>query len=708
MDSVGNASWLPPVILETVSDMNLSHWFLPGVLAGWLPVMAAEPPPVTWRESAKTFFLDNGLLSVRIEKSSGDVFSIRYRGQELLAQTSEGGALGGYWSAVGRIQIGSERLATVRIDPATNGGDRVEVACQFRNPPGQSNAPLDVEVRYALGRGESGLYTYLIWTHRPGYPAFGVAEARFCAKLNPDVFDFMTIDAARRRIMPTPEDWDRGAPLNLSEARRMTTGRYVGQAEHKYGYSAVIHEIPAYGWSSTKHQLGLWFVNPSFEYMAGGPTKVELTGHLDVNRGGTPTLLNMWLGSHYGGSSLAVAAGESWSKVVGPFLIYCNSTNGAARRTSGDAVDAGQHDLWQDALAQARREARRWPYEWVQDVDYPRAAGRGAVSGRVTVRDPFDSQLRWSNMWVGVTAPDYVPSGGRPGMGAAPLRATNAGERVIGRGGFPVMVDWQRDAKYYQFWTPADAEGRFYIPQVRPGRYTLRVFADGIIGEAAQEGVQVHAGQTNQLGGVRWQPVRFGRTLWQIGVPDRTAREFRNGDRYWQWGQYFNYPREFPNDVNFIIGRSDWRRDWNYVQPPRIETGAVTPVSEADELEDSPQLPARLGRDAIRPTTWTIQFDHPRALRGRATLRLAFCGTHQGCNVVVGVNGTEIGETGLLPSTSAMQRDGIRAFWIEKCLSFDAALLRRGQNRITLHSPAQTWSQGVMYDCVRLEVDERP
>jgi rhamnogalacturonan endolyase len=217
----------------------------------------------------------------------------------------------------------------------------------------------------------------------------------------------------------------------------------------------------------------------------------------------------------------------------------------------------------------------------------------------------------------------------------------------------------------------------------------------------------VSAGKSNELGTVRWQPARFGRTLWQIGVPDRTAREFRHGDHYWQWGLYFNYPREFPNDVNFFVGKSDWRKDWNYVQPPRIESSNVSPVSEADEETERPQLPARLGRDSVRSSIWSINFDLPRAVKGRATLRLAFCGTHQGCNVAVTANGVEIGETGTLPSTSAMQRDGIRAFWIEKCLSFDASYLRRGSNTIQLHSRAQSWSQGVMYDCVRLELDDR-
>lgn len=58
--------------------------------------------PVTLGESNMTFFRDNPILSARIEKSSGEVFSIRYQGRELLAQKSPGGALGGYRSSVSR------------------------------------------------------------------------------------------------------------------------------------------------------------------------------------------------------------------------------------------------------------------------------------------------------------------------------------------------------------------------------------------------------------------------------------------------------------------------------------------------------------------------------------------------------------------------------------------------------------------------------
>jgi rhamnogalacturonan endolyase len=182
-------------------------------------------------------------------------------------------------------------------------------------------------------------------------------------------------------------------------------------------------------------------------------------------------------------------------------------------------------------------------------------------------------------------------------------------------------------------------------------------------------------------------------------------REFRHGDHYWQWGLYFDYPKEFPHDVNFVVGKSDWRRDWNYVQPPRIESREVPMASEEDEQKETAAPPAARARN-ISSSTWSISFVMPERPQGKATLRLAFCGTHLGCHVEAFVNGNSIGDTGTLPSTSAMQRDGIRAYWIEKDLSFDATLLARGTNSVKLLSHANSWSQGVMYDCVRLELDE--
>jgi rhamnogalacturonan endolyase len=86
-------------------------------------------------------------------------------------------------------------------------------------------------------------------------------------------------------------------------------------------------------------------------------------------------LLDYWRGTHYGGSVLRIDAGEQWSKVVGPILMYVNA-------------GADPSAMYRDALAQAGREAARWPYDWVGGVDYPHKAERTTVSGRLTLADP--------------------------------------------------------------------------------------------------------------------------------------------------------------------------------------------------------------------------------------------------------------------------------------------------------------------------------
>ncbi len=45
---------------------------------------------------------------------------------------------------------------------------------------------------------------------RPSIPPRRSAKPASAAKLNGKVFDYMTIDANRRKVMPKPEDWDKG------------------------------------------------------------------------------------------------------------------------------------------------------------------------------------------------------------------------------------------------------------------------------------------------------------------------------------------------------------------------------------------------------------------------------------------------------------------------------------------------------------------
>ncbi len=111
--------------------------------------------------------------------------------------------------------------------------------------------------------------------------------------------------------------------------------------------------------------------------------------------------------------------------MIGPFLIYCNS--------------GADHDkLWKDALAKAAKEAERVALRLgsrrrLSDKEPARHGDRYDRS----LKDPLTPMSKVSNMLVGMTPQSAT---GRP-------------------------IDWQLDAKYYQFWVRADEQGQLYDPQ---------------------------------------------------------------------------------------------------------------------------------------------------------------------------------------------------------------------------------------------------
>ncbi len=74
----------------------------------------------------------------------------------------------------------------------------------------------------------------------------------------------------------------------------------------------------------------------------------------------------------------------------------------------------------------------------------------------------------------------------------------------------------------------------------------------------------------------------------------------------------------------------------------------------------------------------------------------------------VSVNGREVGEVAPLNATgdSSIVRHNIQGIWFERELSFNAILMKKGTNVIVLTIPAGPVNNGVIYDCVRLELDE--
>ena len=128
--------------------------------------------------------------------------------------------------------------------------------------------------------------------------------------------------------------------------------------------------------------------------------------------------------------------------------------------------------------------------------------------------------------------------------------------------------DWQTNFFDDQVWVRTSNDGTFSIANVLPGTYTLHVYCDGQIGEASVAGVRLDAGRKFDLGKVVWTPQSYGLFVWQLGYPDRSTAEFRHGDDATRWGRWALEQKEFPAGVNYLVGKADPQKDWNYAQFP--------------------------------------------------------------------------------------------------------------------------------------------
>ena len=695
-------------------------------MSAQLPAIVDSHDPkaaVTVTDNGRTWTLDNGIVKATIRKDSGSMASLLYRGVETM------GGNGGYWEQT--PQDAPQLTNTITIDPAINGGERAEVSIKGisggqtmlgRGAPG-GGTYCDMEIRYALGRGDSGIYVYAIFTHPPSYRASGVgAESRYITRLSQN-FDWITVDKDRNMLEAAPTDWGTGVVVHAKEQRIMSKGVYKNSVEHKYSYSGVQYKTPAYGWSSTKNHIGIWFINPTIEYLSGGPSKIELDDHFGDNNNPEPIILDYWVGGHYDtGARVSVAAGESWTRVVGPIFVYVNSldhpkTTSQAEldtlaATAGNpTVPASWHDnanaLWQDALNQAKQQNARWPFEWVNGVDYPHAGERGTVTGQIVLDDPMapkGTSKKFSSLTVGLTVPDT--------------------DKLL----------WIHNANGYQFWNDGTEDGKFTLTKVRPGTYTLHAFATGVLGDFAQTDITVVPGKTVDLGKLVWKPVRYGKQLWEIGYPDHTGDKFFKGDgaNNWLWGWNLRYALLFPNDITYTVGKSDYRKDWFFEEVPHatdlsfVNPAAKDPANQpfgwvkAESLQQYPQTNQH-GPWAIygngRTTVWTVKFNVAKAVHGSAYLRVALAGVNGlRDGLAVGLNGQSIGAIGdgttpdnaRLMTTNSIRYNADKGLNQQRTLKFDAAMLKPGENAMTFTVPGGDLQSGVVWDYLRLELDSNP
>ena len=594
---------------------------------------------VTAIMTGKNVVLANGIVTATIDPVAAEILSLRYQGHELVSQTGRHKAI--YFFLDG--DRGYDRTAPCVLTMNTRTAEMVDISCnRIYNPQKTNMHPCDVDTHFVLRRGASGLYVYSILNHPADYPDFNVGQYLMIWSMPESASQWLMekiyVDEARHWELPSPADFAKAETTGIKEIVKLTTGAWQGRYDCKYMYTAGYWDLGCWGFASDRNKVGAWVVFGSHEFFNDGPAMSDLTAAAGIIQ----LMFNM---NHYGGAGLEIPHGVAWQKIYGPYLLYCNSSPGG-----GDAC-------WADAKRQADAETAAWPYGWVaNEKSYPLKDERSTVTGKFVVKDRLKPSASGAGAWVGVTQPN--PGG-----------------------------NWQFDSQHYQYWVHADATGNFSIPNVRPGSYTFYAFTTGEVGEFSKSNIAVKAGETSALGDVLWNVPHPGASIaWEIGVPDRTAKEFRHSDDYFQPYLWDKFSGEFSNPLDYTVGVSDWSKDWNYVQ-----------------------CGYPLGTN-WSPWPWRIHFNLTNApARGNATLTIAYASSYYGRTEVFVNDGVKMLKL-VRPSAdggNALIREGIHAKYCMEQVPIPMSLLKTGTNTITLIQGQDRYDRPffhVMYDYLNLEL----
>ncbi|CAO2834573.1 unnamed protein product [Amaranthus hypochondriacus] len=630
-------------------------------------------PPVKLTIQDKYVTMDNGFLQATIAKPAGYVSGIKYNGIENILDTLNPEDDRGYWDVIWAppgtkgTKGNFQRLLGTEFRVIVDREDQLELSFKITYDPAgkdaRNAAPMEIDQRYIMLRGVSGIYSYGIF-ERGGWAAFGMPNARLAFKFQRQMFKYMVIADNRQREMPVPEDRmkPRGEALEYPEAVLMVDPidkQFKGEVDDKYQYSMESQDIRVHGWICRDPPSGVWQITPSFEFRSGGANKQFLTSHVG------PTSLAMFVSAHYSGENLIprFAEGEPWNHIYGPVFMYMNNV------TQNQDLPL----LWDDAKERMLAEVKQWPYSFPASDDFPKANQRVNVTGKLFVHDKYISKEK------------------------GPAKLAFVGLGPPGEAG-----SWQRDAKTYQFWTRTDEEGNFTINHVRVGNYNLYGWVNGFIGDFKYNSpINITTGHNIDLGEILYEPPRDGPTIWEIGIADRVAKEYfvpdpnpkyvnklyvNHPDRFRQYGLWERYTELYPKeDLVYDVKSSDYSKDWFFAQVTRA-----------------------VGKELYNGTTFTVNFSLDDVIPNATyKLRVAIASAS---NALLEVRFNKkspsppIFATGKIGNDNSIARHGIHGLYWLYNVDVKGSELNKGNNSLYLTQPlAISPFQGIMYDYIRLE-----
>ena len=225
-------------------------------------------------------------------------------------------------------------------------------------------------------------------------------------------------------LMITNQDLRSGAVIHAKEQSIIATGIYKNSVEHKYSYCGIMYRLPAYGWSSTKDHIGVYFINPTTEYIGGGAEKMDLVCHLDATPAG---LLDFRPLCRRRGLQHSRRRGlEEGRRPDLRLFQRAGKSQGRRRQAELDTLAATQGNptvpaSWHDnAFALG---TTRWPRPKRSRPPGPLTGStawtirtkteRGNVTGQFVLNDPQAATTKLPDLTVGLAHPDYTGTGRR-------------------------------------------------------------------------------------------------------------------------------------------------------------------------------------------------------------------------------------------------------------------------------------------------------
>ena len=435
---------------------------------------------VKLQQNLTSIQLDNGIVSVSFNKQNADLNALSIRGISLL------GKGGRAYLLAPDFNMNQSVCTVVKQTDSLIELSFLHVASNH----------FTYDLHYVLKSGDAGIYCYLLESHQAKDSVGNYGQTRWGIKADESLFDYHLVRDSIQGPMPKMselthdvQDWT----FLMPDSTYYT----------KYNYADYIEDRYVHGMAGSKG-FGLFVINPSHEYLNGGPTKQYQNVH------STPFLINMFNCGHFlsdirkGDNHIA----DDWKKLNGPFYLYI---------AEGKTIP----ELWNKAKSISKSEQAKWPYTWMSHAEYP--LERGNTIGQLLLNGkPAQEDTR-----VILAAPGY---------------------------------DWQAQSRGYTYDAKTKIDGSFELKAIRPGTYTLYAFGSNQTKEFQQANISIKEGNQN-LGKIKWEPATHGNLLWQIGQADRKTTGFKLADHK----RAYELMLQPPAQLDYLIGQSK-PIDWYYAQ----------------------------------------------------------------------------------------------------------------------------------------------